>query len=147
MIVKKTILILIESEILKLDADTWNIAILERDVPCGFLAIDDLKDIITNLNVISDFILQIPKINLRIYNTEEFKDCELSNIYRTELYSDTAKDIMEYRADVLIEDQLAKYDEKIDKEIAKAAKRFGEAFDEEQYREEKKKQDSTTKNG
>lgn len=39
-----------------------------------------------------------------------------------------------YRADVLIEDQLAKYDEKIDKEIAKAAKRFGEAFDEEQYR-------------
>lgn len=101
--IQKTILLLIESEILKLDADTWNIAILERDVPCGFLAIDDLKDIITNLNVISDFILQIPKINLRIYNTEEFKDCELSNIYRTELYSDTAKDIMEYRADVLID--------------------------------------------
>lgn len=29
-----------------------------------------------------------------------------------------------YRADVLIEDQLAKYDDKIDKEVAKAAKRF-----------------------
>ena len=39
-----------------------------------------------------------------------------------------------YRADVLIEDQLAKYDEKIGKEIAKAAKRFGEAFDEAQFR-------------
>ncbi|MBR6600388.1 MAG: glycine--tRNA ligase [Bacteroidaceae bacterium] len=39
-----------------------------------------------------------------------------------------------YRADVLIEDQLAKYDEKINKEIAKAAKRFGEAFDEAQFR-------------
>ncbi|MDD2618751.1 MAG: glycine--tRNA ligase [Bacteroidales bacterium] len=39
-----------------------------------------------------------------------------------------------YRADVLIEDQLAKYDDKIDKEIAKAAKRFGEAFDEAQFR-------------
>lgn len=39
-----------------------------------------------------------------------------------------------YRADVLIEDQLAKYDEKIDKEVAKAAKRFGEAFDETQFR-------------
>ena len=36
-----------------------------------------------------------------------------------------------YRADVLIEDQLAKYDDKINKEVAKAAKRFGEAFDEE----------------
>ena len=39
-----------------------------------------------------------------------------------------------YRADILIEDQLAKYDEKIGKEIAKAAKRFGEAFDEAQFR-------------
>ncbi len=38
-----------------------------------------------------------------------------------------------YRADVLIEDQLAKYDEKIDKEVAKAAKRFGEAFDKAQF--------------
>ena len=39
-----------------------------------------------------------------------------------------------YRADVLIEDQLAKYDDKIDKEVAKAAKRFGESFDEAQFR-------------
>ena len=38
-----------------------------------------------------------------------------------------------YRADVLIEDQIAKYDEKIEKEVAKARKRFGEAFDEEKY--------------
>ena len=39
-----------------------------------------------------------------------------------------------YRADVLIEDQLAKYDDKINKEVAKAAKRFGETFDEAQFR-------------
>ena len=39
-----------------------------------------------------------------------------------------------YRADVLIEDQLAKIEEKINKEVAKAAKRFGESFDEEQFR-------------
>ena len=39
-----------------------------------------------------------------------------------------------YRADVLIEDQLAKYDDKINKEVAKAAKKFGEAFDEAQFR-------------
>ncbi len=39
-----------------------------------------------------------------------------------------------YRADVLIEDQLAKYDDKIDKEVAKAAKKFGESFDETQFR-------------
>ncbi len=39
-----------------------------------------------------------------------------------------------YRADVLIEDLLAKYDEKIDKEVQKAAKRFGDNFDEQQFR-------------
>ena len=39
-----------------------------------------------------------------------------------------------YRADVLIEDQIAKYDEKIDKEVEKARKRFKENFDEAQYR-------------
>ena len=39
-----------------------------------------------------------------------------------------------YRADVLIEEQLAKYDEKIDKEVAKAAKRFKDQFNEEQFR-------------
>ena len=40
-----------------------------------------------------------------------------------------------YRADVLIEDQLAKYEEKINKEVAKAAKRFGESFDEAMFRQ------------
>ncbi|HYQ57210.1 MAG TPA: glycine--tRNA ligase, partial [Draconibacterium sp.] len=40
-----------------------------------------------------------------------------------------------YRADVLIEDQLAKYEEKMNKEVTKAAKRFGDAFDEKQFRE------------
>jgi glycyl-tRNA synthetase len=39
-----------------------------------------------------------------------------------------------YRADVLIEDHLAKYDDKINKEVEKAAKRFGDAFDEAQFR-------------
>src|SRR5690554_1162702 len=40
-----------------------------------------------------------------------------------------------YRADVLIEDLMAKYDAKVDKEVEKAAKRFGESFDEAMFRE------------
>ena len=40
-----------------------------------------------------------------------------------------------YRADVLIEDQIAKYDEKIQKEVEKARKRFGDSFDEAKYME------------
>ena len=38
-----------------------------------------------------------------------------------------------YRADVLIEDQMAKYEDKIQKEIEKAKKRFGDKFDEAQF--------------
>ena len=40
-----------------------------------------------------------------------------------------------YRADVLIEELLAKMDDKIDKEVEKAAKRFGESFDEGMFRQ------------
>lgn len=40
-----------------------------------------------------------------------------------------------YRADVLIEDYMAKIEEKINKDVKKAQKRFGEAFDEKQFRE------------
>lgn len=39
-----------------------------------------------------------------------------------------------YRADVLIEDHIAKIEGKITKEVEKAQKRFGEAFDETQFR-------------
>lgn len=38
-----------------------------------------------------------------------------------------------YRADVLIEEYCAKIEAKIEKEVAKAAKRFGEAFNEEEF--------------
>ncbi len=38
-----------------------------------------------------------------------------------------------YRADVLIEDYMAKIEQKIQKEIIKAEKRFGETFDKDQY--------------
>ena len=40
-----------------------------------------------------------------------------------------------YRADILIEDQVAKYEGKVNKEIEKARKRFGDSFDEQQFRD------------
>ena len=40
-----------------------------------------------------------------------------------------------YRADVLIEDHVAKIEAKIEKEVKKAAKRFGDAFDKQQFLE------------
>ena len=38
-----------------------------------------------------------------------------------------------YRADVLVEEYLAKLEDKINKEVAKAQKRFGDSFDEQQF--------------
>ncbi|MDO8898539.1 MAG: glycine--tRNA ligase, partial [Bacteroidales bacterium] len=38
-----------------------------------------------------------------------------------------------YRADVLVEDYLAKIEDKINKEVEKARKRFGDTFDEQQF--------------
>ena len=38
-----------------------------------------------------------------------------------------------YRADVLIEEYVAKIENKINKEVTKAARRFGDAFDKEQF--------------
>ncbi len=40
-----------------------------------------------------------------------------------------------YRADVLVEDHMAKIEAKIDKEVTKAAKRFGDSFNEKQFRD------------
>ena len=40
-----------------------------------------------------------------------------------------------YRADVLIEDLMAKIDDKIEKEVEKAAKKFGESFDADLFRQ------------
>lgn len=40
-----------------------------------------------------------------------------------------------YRADVLLEDHIAKIEEKIEKEVEKGRKRFGDTFDEQQFRE------------
>lgn len=39
-----------------------------------------------------------------------------------------------YRADVLLEDYIAKIEEKIEKEVGKGRKKFGESFNEEQFR-------------
>lgn len=47
----------------------------------------------------------------------------------------TTKTQKRYRADVLVEDYVAKIEAKIEKEVEKAAKRFGEAFNKEQFLE------------
>ncbi len=83
--IQKTILYLISNGILKLDANTWNIAIIERDVPGGYLAIDDLKDMFNHLFELEGKTRKIPNINVKIFVTEEFKSCKLNQNVTTEI--------------------------------------------------------------
>ena len=66
--------------LLDLESEVWNIAIIERDVPCGFLAIEDLQELFTNLFLLESKLKgrKLPKINLSVFHTHEFQSCLLN---------------------------------------------------------------------
>ncbi len=82
--VQKTILQFILSQHLDLNAKQWDIAIIERDVPAAFLAIEDLKKQFSKLFLLEGKKRKLPKINLTIYYTKEFKNTELNLLYQGE---------------------------------------------------------------
>ena len=83
-------------------------------------AMVQLNDNIVNID---SAILMHPKIWKASGHVDAFNDPLIDN-------KDSKK---RYRADVLIEDYISKIDNKIQKEISKAKKKFGEDFDEEQF--------------
>lgn len=78
-----------------------------------------------NIVGIDSAILMHPKVWKASGHVDAFNDPLIDN-------KDSKK---RYRADVLIEDLMAKIEGKIAKEVKKAAKRFGESFDEAMFRE------------
>ncbi len=76
-----------------------------------------------NIVGIDSAIFMHPKIWKASGHVDAFNDPMIDN-------KDSKK---RYRADVLIEDHIAKIEEKINKEVVKAKKRFKEAFNEEQF--------------
>ena len=76
-----------------------------------------------NIVGIDASILMDPKVWKASGHIEAFHDPLIDN-------KDSKK---RYRADVLIEDHMAKMQTKIEKEVTKATKRFGDAFDKEQF--------------
>lgn len=85
---------------------------------------DAMTQLNDNVVGIDSAIFMHPKIWKASGHVDAFNDPLIDN-------KDSKK---RYRADVLIEEHLAKIEDKINKEVAKAAKRFGEAFDEVQFR-------------
>ncbi len=75
--IQKTLIELIITGILDLNKPIWKIGFIERDVPCSLLAIEDLKQLLSNLFVLTGEISTLPAIDYRIFATEQFKDCLL----------------------------------------------------------------------
>lgn len=77
--IQKSIIFLVSSGVLKFEADSWHIAVIERDVPCAFLAIEDLMQLFSNLFWLEGKGMSLPRIKLSIFYTEEFKSCQLND--------------------------------------------------------------------
>jgi ATP-dependent DNA helicase RecQ len=61
------------SGVLSLDEKIWKIAILERDVACARLAIEDLKRFFTAFSNLENKGREFPEIQLEVFFTPEFK--------------------------------------------------------------------------
>lgn len=101
--VQKTMLRLVLGGKLNPAAAVWRIAIIERDLPGAHLAIEDLHDLLVKLATLEGQQTSIPSIELRVYRTNEFEHFALTHGYEAEIYSDDAKDILDFDADVLID--------------------------------------------
>ena len=58
--------------VLQLSAKKWDIAVVERDVPCAAIAIQDLVDKFSNLCKLAGTSDYLPEVNLTIISTKEF---------------------------------------------------------------------------
>lgn len=86
--IQKVILDLINQDKLDTTLKKWKIAIIERDVPCAELAINDLNSTINNYNSFSNNKIQLPKIELEVFANNKF----LNSKYR----ENVCKKIEEY---------------------------------------------------
>ena len=70
--IQKTIIELLMRGVLNLDSEKWDICIIERDVPCGHLAIKDIENFLVNLFSLETKGRTLPQISLTLYSTTEF---------------------------------------------------------------------------
>lgn len=78
--IQKTILHLLFEGKLNINAEEWNIAIIEQDIPCGNLAIEDFEKLINSLLKLKGDNEKLPKINVFVERNERFG---LANIRST----------------------------------------------------------------
>jgi ATP-dependent DNA helicase RecQ len=66
----------------------WKIAIIERDVPCAYIAITDLKVQIESLFRLQKKELELPEIELSVYNTAEFSSSPINKLQNSNKIED-----------------------------------------------------------
>jgi len=107
--IQKCFIKLIQLKVLDTKEASWNIAIIERDVPGGYLAINDLIDMMNHYSKLIDNPANIPKINLNIFSSNEFLSSELHSIFSTDPkeISSTTTDKVEY--DLVLDTSVLSY--------------------------------------
>jgi len=97
--IQKTLIELIIRNVLDLKKTVWKIAIVERDVPCGYLAIEGFQELFDNLlGLQKNPNIRLPNIEIQTYCSEEFFFSKLNQPYgnNLKLISETSNDQNEY---------------------------------------------------
>jgi len=86
--VQKAFVKAIKKNLIDITRESLSIAIIERDLPCGKPAIDDLLIQIENLSLLQNGEkFKMPKIEISIFNTAEFANAKLNEGNNTQLFS------------------------------------------------------------
>ena len=80
--IQRVIVEYILTGILDLEAKEWNIAVIERDVPGAFLAVQDLQMRFNYLFQLSGRGRKLPEIRLEVFYPEEFESAALNILYQ-----------------------------------------------------------------
>ncbi len=62
---------------LSMTDNSWNLVVIERDIPCAFIAIKDLKEKYEHLSELDGTCIKLPTIHLDVISTNEFKNSKL----------------------------------------------------------------------
>lgn len=81
--IQKTILQWLASGHLSLKDQGWNIAIIERDVPGAYLAVEDLKQLFNYLLTLEGKGRKLPEIKLQVFNTQEFRSSKINRKHQS----------------------------------------------------------------
>ena len=98
--IQKTIMFLFINGILDFNKKNISIGFIERDLPCGELAMKNLKELLNNFRKIINVNTSIPKFNYQIFTTKEFINSKLNKDIKTDTYPEPIK---KYKFDIVID--------------------------------------------